>query len=203
MSKKEKAAADGAAPEERQGYIYCMTNPSMPERVKVGMTGRTPPDRLREANKSNTFIPEQFVLEFAKRVQDPKKKERAIHNELQRKGLRINTRREFFKCTSAEIRGIFDRIEGEYWEKSAESAPLADKAPGVEPKDSEPQREDNLVCLAAGAISRLLNMPQYAALELEAGTPEEQARLAAERGDVPLMVRAFLETGLWLFSPEK
>ena len=40
--------------EVKTGYLYCFSNPSMPSIIKCGMTDRTPPDRLKEANSSNT-----------------------------------------------------------------------------------------------------------------------------------------------------
>ncbi len=54
------------------GYVYCMSNPSMPGLLKIGMTERTPDIRLGEANMSNTWIPTPFELELAPVFINPK-----------------------------------------------------------------------------------------------------------------------------------
>jgi len=74
-----------------EGYIYCFSNPiSQPGLCKVGMTERTPTERLREANRediwrSRVCIYEHkqsitpYQLEFAKKVSNPKQKEQTLH----------------------------------------------------------------------------------------------------------------------------
>jgi hypothetical protein len=98
------------------GYIYCFSNPSMPDLVKVGMTERTPDERLYEANVSNTWIPLKFKIEFAKKCINPKKKEKMIHNLLSKYEDRVNESREFFKVTPEVVKMFFDLIDGEYWD---------------------------------------------------------------------------------------
>jgi hypothetical protein len=98
-----------------EGYIYCFSNPSMPGLVKVGMTERTPLDRLNESNISNTWIPSKFKIEFAKKCSNPKEKEKMIHILLSKYEDRVNPAREFFKTTSEEVKLFFDLIDGDYW----------------------------------------------------------------------------------------
>lgn len=96
------------------GYIYCFANDSMPGILKCGMTTRTPPDRLKEANHSDTWRPPTpFYIAFAKRVANPMQKEAFIHNQLHAD--RIHARREFFRVTQDRVRGLFDQIEGTVW----------------------------------------------------------------------------------------
>ena len=45
-----------------EGYVYCMTNPSMPGCCKVGFTLRNPFERKEELN--NTSVPTPFHVEF-------------------------------------------------------------------------------------------------------------------------------------------
>jgi hypothetical protein len=59
------------------GYIYCITNPSMPGVVKIGMTRRTPEERLADANR-DTWNHTKFELAFAKQVRRPEQKEKTI-----------------------------------------------------------------------------------------------------------------------------
>ena len=101
----------------REGYIYCLGNKSMPGIYKIGMTERTPKERLSEANRSDTFKPPTpYTIEFAKCVLDPKNKEYTIHNIL--KNTRINFGREFFSESLEKIKLIFDSIDGEYWQSN-------------------------------------------------------------------------------------
>ena len=103
-------------PTVNKGYIYCMSNSSMPGIMKVGLTMRTPEERLKEANKSDTFKPPtQYTIEFAKYVASPMLKERILHDLLTRYTERINPQREFFRVSSSEVKRFFDLIDGTWW----------------------------------------------------------------------------------------
>ena len=55
------------------GYIYCISNLDiMPGIYKVGVTMRSPLDRLKEANSSDTWKIPYYKIEFAKKVINPK-----------------------------------------------------------------------------------------------------------------------------------
>lgn len=96
------------------GYIYCFSNPSMPNIFKVGYSKRTPNNRLIEANRSSWIIL-PFKIEFAKKVINPIEKEHKIHTLLTHFTKRPNPRREFFETTIENIKNIFDLIDGEWW----------------------------------------------------------------------------------------
>lgn len=99
-----------------KGYIYCMSNASMPGIMKVGLTMRTPEERLKEANKSDTFKPPTlYQIEFAKYVTSPIIKERVLHDLLERYKERIHPQREFFRVSASEVRRFFDLIDGVWW----------------------------------------------------------------------------------------
>ena len=127
------------------GYIYCFSNPSMPDILKVGMTERTPQARLSEANASDTWRPPTpYKIEFAKKVSNPSQKEKTLHILLEQYTERIHPRREFFRVSHEEVRKFFDLMDGEMWaetyeeeeeeeeeeDTSSESAPRV-KAAGV------------------------------------------------------------------------
>ena len=98
-----------------EGYIYCLTNNSMPGILKIGFTLRNPNERLKEANSPQTFKPpDSYEIAFAKRVRNPKEKERVIHEILKSK--RINPRQEFFRAVPDEVRLLFEIADGEYWD---------------------------------------------------------------------------------------
>jgi hypothetical protein len=128
------------------GYVYCFSNPSMPGIVKIGMTERNPILRLAEANRPYTWSPPTpYVLEFAKHVKNPKKKEGHIHNFLGKVATRIHPRREFFRISTEIVRGIFDIIDGEMYAESthAEVVTEIEKDDNVEEEPHvEPTEED-------------------------------------------------------------
>ena len=95
-----------------KGYIYCFSNPSLSNILKIGMTERTPRDRLLEAN-SSTWTPTPFKLELAKKVNNPRLKESILHKLLQKYNKRINNKREFFEISIEELKLFFDLLDGE------------------------------------------------------------------------------------------
>jgi hypothetical protein len=96
------------------GWIYAMTNPSLPGLTKVGRTTREPEARLLEANTSGTWgPPTPYTIEFAKKVLNPLQKEKALHAVMKKE--RINPRREFFSISPEEVLKLFDLIDGEMW----------------------------------------------------------------------------------------
>jgi hypothetical protein len=89
------------------GYIYAMSNKTMPGILKIGMTERSIEERLKEANGTFTLIP--FIVEISKKVLNCKEKEKCIHQILQSK--RVNPKKEFFEVTIEEIKPIFDLMD--------------------------------------------------------------------------------------------
>lgn len=89
----------------RAGYVYVISNVgTMGERmVKIGMTRRLEPmDRVRELGDASVPFPfDVHALFFA---DDAVAVETMLHQEFaERRVNRINTRREFFYCTPAEV----------------------------------------------------------------------------------------------------
>ena len=104
------------------GYIYCFSNPSMPDIIKVGMTERTPEVRLSEANASDTWRPPTpYKIEFAKKVYNSSQKEKTLHTLLEQYTFRIHPRREFFRVSQEEVRKFFDLMDGEMWNETREN----------------------------------------------------------------------------------
>jgi hypothetical protein len=96
-----------------EGSVYCFSNESMPGILKIGMTEKTPEERLVHANSSSTWNPPTpYKYEFSKKVLNPRETERKIHNLLSIK--RSNPKREFFTASVEEVNLIFDMIDGEY-----------------------------------------------------------------------------------------
>lgn len=99
------ADVDYRAANIRAGYVYVISNVgTMGERVvKIGMTRRLEPmDRVRELGDASVPFPfDVHALFFAN---DAVAVETMLHQEFaDRRVNRINTRREFFYCTPAEV----------------------------------------------------------------------------------------------------
>jgi hypothetical protein len=77
-----------------QGYLYILSNESMPGIYKVGITSRTVEERVKELSNS-TSIPTPFKIEKCYLVPNCQKAEEIVHKEL--KQFRISNNREFFK----------------------------------------------------------------------------------------------------------
>lgn len=61
--------------------------------------------------------PTPYVIEFAKKVNNPREKENVLHSLLEKYSERVNTNREFFKISVIDARLFFDLIDGEYCNK--------------------------------------------------------------------------------------
>ena len=86
------------------GWVYAFANASMPGIVKIGATEREVAERLKEANKSDTWR-DAYVIACTAEVADPFATERAIHALLASR--RVDPKREFFEITADEARGLF------------------------------------------------------------------------------------------------
>ncbi len=91
------------------GYVYVMSNPSMPGLYKIGLTTRAIEERIQEANQHSTWIPTPFVYEFYKFVVNPQHKEITIHKILAKE--RVNPNREFFRVDLDRVRLLFDLMD--------------------------------------------------------------------------------------------
>jgi len=100
-----------------EGYIYCISNESMPGLLKIGMTEKKPLILLEEANQSRIHKLElQYKLEFAKKVDNPSKKEEVLHKLLSQYAKRIDPNRKFFRVSKEEVLTFFELINGKMWD---------------------------------------------------------------------------------------
>lgn len=93
-----------------------MSNPWMPDLVKVGQTAEDP--RERASQLYTTGVPAEFIVEFAKKVRNYTEKEKQLHSLLEKLYERPNPRREFFKCKSSDVFELFELIDGTYLDKA-------------------------------------------------------------------------------------
>lgn len=90
------------------GIVYVLTNPAMPDLVKIGMTNRESVDaRLKEL--FNTSVPVPFECEYACKVTDSAKVEKALHIAFH--PYKIHPQREFFKINPEQAIAILKLLD--------------------------------------------------------------------------------------------
>ncbi len=85
-----------------QGWIYVLVNSSIPGMVKVGRTVRAPTDRAAELS-GVTGVATPFIVAYEQFFSDCYAAERYIHGDLEKRGWRVSTNREFFRGAPSEI----------------------------------------------------------------------------------------------------
>ena len=102
------------------GFVYIMSNPLFPSRVKIGLSTKDPTiDRTNQLSKE-TGVPEPFKCEYYAFVGDERGLEQRVHKELDKK--RPNKQKEFFEVTvplaMSTIRRLADSFGGIKYEES-------------------------------------------------------------------------------------
>ena len=92
-----------------KGYVYILTNSSLPGMVKIGMTTNSPHDRAVQL--STTGVPHPFKVFGYVEVADPQGIERRIHKKLFKQ--RVSNKREFFKITPQSALKLLEEVTGE------------------------------------------------------------------------------------------
>lgn len=88
------------------GFVYILSNESMPGLVKIGLSARPVSERVAELNKA-TAVPTPFKVEAFFTCEDPKRVEQKAHQVLQ--ACRMKNR-EFFSITVAEAIEVLKQI---------------------------------------------------------------------------------------------
>ena len=98
-----------------RGWVYCLSNPSFPNLLKIGQTRTNPHQRATQLY--TTGVPTPFKVEMAKYVPDYEKKEKTIHRVLEKFSVRVNSKREFFEIKLEAVKEVFDLLDGEDYTK--------------------------------------------------------------------------------------
>lgn len=85
-----------------KGFVYVLTNPSMPGLVKIGMTTRSVEERAEELYTSG--VPERFEVAYYTPSPDCEELERAVHESLSKQ--RKNGSREFFEVSTLQAERV-------------------------------------------------------------------------------------------------
>jgi hypothetical protein len=86
--------------------VYILTNQSMPDTIKIGITDNLD-RRIRELDNTSTPLP--FECYYAVEVQDAKAIEKKIHEGLDDK--RVRQSREFFNATPEQAKALLEIAE--------------------------------------------------------------------------------------------
>ena len=95
------------------GYLYCLSNKSIPGLLKIGMTLLEPEVLLEKANSFSEWCPpDLYVCEFSKYVKNAKKKYKTLYILLDISKKRYMKERDFFTISKNELLHYFDLMEG-------------------------------------------------------------------------------------------
>ena len=101
-----------------RGFVYVLTNESMPGIVKIGFSTRDPEQRVIDLN--NTSVPTPFSIYYDVLVDSPYEVEQAIHNKLNAIGLSAG--KEFFRLQPQDAASfIRDHLDASEYRVIAES----------------------------------------------------------------------------------
>ncbi len=115
-----------------RGWVYVITNRSMPDLVKIGYSTKDPVLRAQELG--STGVPYEYEVAFDALVVEPRGVEQQVHSRLSD----YRAGKEWFRCAveraSAEIRSVATEI---FLERSYGSG--IEPAPSTEPHSIAPQ----------------------------------------------------------------
>lgn len=92
----------------KHGIVYVMSNPSMPEMVKIGITQQSVERRKNTLSRS-TAVPTPFEVEHECEVDDCQQVEKALHTAF--RPWRVSDKREFFRIKPYQVIAILELIE--------------------------------------------------------------------------------------------
>lgn len=95
--------------EDDVGYVYVLTNPAIPGKLKIGRTGRHPTQRAQELS-SATGVPVSFEVAFYMQFLDCILAEKLVHLELSSGAAPIQKNKEFFTCDISVAKGTIEAV---------------------------------------------------------------------------------------------
>lgn len=92
-----------------KGFVYILTNDSMPGLIKIGKTTMSPYERAQQIS-SSTGVPTAFQVAYYREVDDCHTTEQCLHKDLA--SYRVNNNREFFSANVEYVAQIMDEYSG-------------------------------------------------------------------------------------------
>lgn len=136
------------------GYVYAVTNPSIPGLIKIG---RTNDINKRLDSLYDTSVPMPFECVCVKNVSNPIAVESNIHRLLN--DYRVNEKREFFKIDKQRVELIFDLISSDFTEVKQESKKYSVTIPEIGTVSSE--HLSTLYTIVERLNLKNISMPSY------------------------------------------
>lgn len=94
----------------KEGYVYVLMNPSMPNLLKIGQTKKNPEERAKELS-SSTGVATNFIVVYKQKFNDCERAEHAVHIILEEEGIRVNKNREFFEAETSDVIEIISQLK--------------------------------------------------------------------------------------------
>lgn len=91
-----------------KGYVYILSNPSMKNMLKIGLTQRNINKRVQELNGA-TGVPTPFKIEYFVETKDCKELEKLMHKHFSKK--RANKKREFFYVRKRVAKKVLNKYK--------------------------------------------------------------------------------------------
>ncbi|MEN9552303.1 MAG: hypothetical protein RI935_680 [Candidatus Parcubacteria bacterium] len=107
--------------------IYILTNESMPDLIKIGMTDERLDERVKELSRQ-TGVPLPFEVYFACEVENMREVERSLHDAFL--DHRINPKKEFFRLNPERVISVLKLLQ------KKDVTPVIDVFEGVEEKNA-------------------------------------------------------------------
>ena len=105
------------------GYVYILSNPSMPDLIKIGYTDICVYERANDLSRVSG-VPTPFEVEHYREMKNARDFEQGLHRRFRR--FRINGNREFFEMSAAPVIKLLDGVKLSKREKAAELELLKD-----------------------------------------------------------------------------
>ena len=96
---------------EGNQWVYILSNPTMPDILKIGYTKFDPQIRSKQISNA-TGVPTEFIVEWAYKCFNGEELEKEVHMYLQKH--RLNKYREFFRIDLIEAQNIITTIGNKY-----------------------------------------------------------------------------------------
>ena len=96
---------------EGDEWVYILSNPAIPEMVKIGYTAKDPFERAHQISRG-TGIPLGFEVEWAYKCFKGERIEQEVHKHFKKQ--RVNTQKEFFRVSLEEAKQVIEQIGEKY-----------------------------------------------------------------------------------------
>ena len=96
---------------EGDEWVYILSNPAMPDMIKIGYTAKDPFSRAHQISRG-TGIPLGFEVEWAYKCFKGERIEQEVHKVFKKQ--RVNTQKEFFRVSLNEAKQVIEQIGEKY-----------------------------------------------------------------------------------------